>query len=672
MVTAASFLLVSAVLLLFVTNSLTSGSAQFVFWIYSALILTLLALLHKQFRSVQASLEEFPGIRLQWRIVALFMSMLFLPLLITVTMSFGYFNAELRKYFENDIRRVEANSIIMRNIYVSEQKSALEKDMQDMKDSFLAPSFASIEELLPIQAVERGLSYLAIVERNGRVLQEFGVSQLTPLFSEQKSEQRDLFTSSGEDRVYGSMYLEDGLFLVAERLMRAEFVKLTKDNRSAILALEKGRVQSVNLADSIGFILIACLSLVVLALLWNSLAFSSWIVEKVNTLLKSTARISEGDLKLRIPDLGNNEFGFLGSSFNRLLNSITEKSKQLQDAQSRAEKGKQFMEATLNGVSSGILCLNEQDRIHLMNKSAADLLELDEKATLGENILTLVPELKGSFPQLKTFQMELIRGHKRIFLVVNVGKRGEIALLPKGRVVAMEDITMQIENQKNEIWAHIARSLAHEVKNPLTPIQLSAERLSNKYSPESEKDRKDFLTSVHSIIKQVGIIQEMVDSFSSFATMPRLHIGKVNIDKLIVEAVSLQRGQYPKMKYEVEVEKDLEVKCDSNAINRVLFNLLKNAAQAQAEEGRVLITARVEDERAFLEVQDQGSGFPPDLISCLVEPYMTTKREGSGLGLAIVNRIAQAHGGILILENAKTAKGRVSGALVKVIWKSPN
>ena len=513
------------------------------------------------------------------------------------------------------------------------------------------------------------LSRLAIVKSGGQTLHEFS------LYTNQPATVREMkggiqVSLLADGRLWGSIPLEDGLFLVVERNIRGEFVALVKDSRAAMDALNKSSNKAENLFSQVSFVLLALLLLLSLMFFWNGLAFSTWITEKMAALLNSTSKISKGDLKWRIPGLGKNEFGFLGKNLNQLVDNLTDKNKRLRAAQMNTQRQNQFIEAMLNGVSSGIVCLNEQGKIHLMNNSAADLLSLDKKKSLGEPILSLVPEME-SFEGLQSFHMELIRKHKRIFLVVNMGKKGEIALLPGGRVMTMEDITLQIENQKQKIWAHIARSLAHEIKNPLTPIQLSAERLMNKYSPKSEEGKQDFFTSINSIIKQVEAIQGMVDSFSSFARMPRMRMEDVNLEDLIAKAVSLNRSQYPDVKCEVRVEKGFIARCDSNAMNRVLVNLLKNASQALEGEGIIMVSADLtHDGRVCLLVQDNGSGFPPHLMDKLINPYVTARKGGSGLGLAIVNRIAEAHGGLLVLENLKGGDGKVTGALAKLIWKA--
>jgi len=350
------------------------------------------------------------------------------------------------------------------------------------------------------------------------------------------------------------------------------------------------------------------------------------------------------------------------------------------------------MEAVLSGVTAGVVGLDRQGQIVLINRSALDLLGLSLGNVVGEPLNEVVPEFSNLIQTAKLRpgrpaeeQVSLvINGNERTVHARITSESGEIRHnsddaapddLPGDFVVTFDDITELQTAQRSSAWADIARRIAHEIKNPLTPIQLSAERLKRKYSKDIKTDRDIFEQCTDTIIRQVGDIGRMVDEFSSFARMPKANFEFGNLNQVVRDAVVLQKMSQANIEFEVNLpEEPIEFAFDRRLISQALTNLIKNASEAHeiveysdGERGRIEVKVeRLGADRAAISVIDNGCGLPKKDRNRLTEPYMTTRENGTGLGLAIVRRIIEEHGGNISLKDAAaTASGR-RGAVVRL------
>jgi two-component system nitrogen regulation sensor histidine kinase NtrY len=334
----------------------------------------------------------------------------------------------------------------------------------------------------------------------------------------------------------------------------------------------------------------------------------------------------------------------------------------------------------LSGVTAGIIGIDPQLKITLANPTALELLGETEENVIGKRLAEVIPEIAGLLNEAEATQkfvqgdIQLRRGVKNYNLLVRV--TGEKAAGPEhGYVVTLDDITDLVAAQRSSAWADVARRIAHEIKNPLTPIQLSAERLKRKYSQVITDDERDiFDQCTDTIIRQVSDIGRMVDEFSSFARMPKAQISEEDIGDLVRQVVFLMRVGNPDIKFSFEPpESMLRAECDRRLIAQAVTNLIKNAAEAiaatgDANSGQIEVRAKLgENDKVIIEVEDNGIGLPAENRERLLEPYMTTRDKGTGLGLAIVGKIMDEHGGAVELLDGAEGKER-RGALVRLIF----
>jgi two-component system nitrogen regulation sensor histidine kinase NtrY len=343
------------------------------------------------------------------------------------------------------------------------------------------------------------------------------------------------------------------------------------------------------------------------------------------------------------------------------------------------------MEAVLSGVSAGVIGLDSQDRVTLVSRAAGSLLGLVESDLVGKKLKDAIPlfgaiverdehTLKGRSLEEVTFT---VGGEERTFAVMVTRERasgGDV-----GSVVTFDDVTDLVVAQRTAAWADVARRIAHEIKNPLTPIQLSAERLRKKYASSITKDRETFDRLTTTIERQVSDLKAMVDEFAEFARMPKPEMARHDLRQAVQEPVVLFREGHPEIQYDLKLpEKPIYMSFDRRLMTRAVTNLVKNASEAieAAKEakskvngwkGRIETIVTPQSDRVTIEVIDNGVGLPKHNRNRLLEPYVTTKgHKGTGLGLAMVQKITEQHGGTLALEDAPEAPGRTHGALVRI------
>jgi two-component system, NtrC family, nitrogen regulation sensor histidine kinase NtrY len=345
---------------------------------------------------------------------------------------------------------------------------------------------------------------------------------------------------------------------------------------------------------------------------------------------------------------------------------------QLVQTNQQLDERRRFTEAMLAGVSAGVVGIDPDNVISIVNRSAATLLGLPEPALLGFHMAEVIPEfvplleLALSRPSgIAEGQVEInIKGRITNFFLRITTEASNDA--DHGYVLTFDDITSLVSAQRNSAWADIARRIAHEIKNPLTPIQLSAERLKRKYLKEITTDKHVFEQCTDTIIRQVGDLGRIVDEFSSFARMPKAVPEPNNLNEVVRDATVLQRVSAEEITIDLELSEDiLPFAFDRRLVTQAITNLVKNAREsietrlsADAEPaGKILVTTDLADGAPFIRVQDNGIGLPQEQRHRLAEPYMTTREKGTGLGLAIVKRIMEEHGGMLDLSDADNGQG---------------
>jgi two-component system nitrogen regulation sensor histidine kinase NtrY len=402
--------------------------------------------------------------------------------------------------------------------------------------------------------------------------------------------------------------------------------------------------------------------------------FATRLTAPIGGLMAAAEKVRGGDLGARVEEgPPNDELGQLARSFNRMTIQIEQQRSELIAANEELDRRRRLTDAVLAGVSAGVLSVDGVGIITRSNRSALDLLALPEDGVLGRQLIDVMPEVAPLVAQaaerpdrLTQGQIEIVhRGIRRI-LLVRISAASD-----SGSVVTFDDVTELMSAQRMAAWGDVARRIAHEIKNPLTPIQLSAERLRRRYLKQIKEDPETFSTCTDTIIRQVGDIGRMVDEFSSFARMPRPTVQPEDAKELCQQALFLQRSANADLRYHASLpDHPVPLTCDRRQVGQVLTNILKNAAEAiegrdvhggqSLPPGEISLTLKDDGASVRVIVEDNGKGLPKEGRDRLTEPYMTTRSKGTGLGLAIVKKIMEDHGGQLLLEDREGGGARIS------------
>jgi two-component system, NtrC family, nitrogen regulation sensor histidine kinase NtrY len=402
--------------------------------------------------------------------------------------------------------------------------------------------------------------------------------------------------------------------------------------------------------------------------IWIALTLADRLVRPVSQLVDAARRVTAGNLSARVPaSRVQDEVGTLGNAFNRMTRRLEDQTGALVSANAQLENRSAFIEAVLSGVTAGVISLDQDRNVRLINSSAEALLKTQKGEAVGQKLSALAPELDA---QLDSEEREGIvqfasGGEPRTLAVNRVRVEG-------GHVLTFDDITEQLLDQRRAAWSDVARRIAHEIKNPLTPIQLAAERLQRRYGSEITSDSGTFERLTSTIVRQVGDLRRMVDEFSSFARMPKPVFREEAIADIAREALFLHQVAHPEIRFELEApEPSPLLVCDRRQLGQALTNIVKNAVEAiqqKRDEGQkgdddcVMVKVAQGEGRVCIEIRDTGIGLPSER-GRLTEPYMTTRIKGTGLGLAIVKKIVEEHFGSIEFDDA--AGG---GTLVRLVF----
>jgi len=630
------------------------------------------------------------GSGLHVRLVVLFGLLSATPAIIVALFSVLFFDLGIESWFSSRVKTALDSSTAVASAYLAEHQKNIRGDALAIARELSGNASRAgtnpkmLEDILRFQAQERGINEALIIRRNGDILAKAGLTftlQFEPL------EQRKLDAASrGEvvlmisetDRKVRALIKLNNFvetFLYVGRLVDPRVLNHITQADSAVKTFLQIETVRDDLQISFALIFALLALLLLLAAVWVGLNVATQMSRPISTLITATEQVRGGDLSARVPDEAPDEFGLLSRAFNRMTSQLDGQRRELLEASSQIDERRRFTEAVLTGVSAGVIGLDAEGQINLPNRSATRLLGVDLEELLGHALADVVPEMQPLLIQARVArsekpiesQIQLRRGSDQVTLLVRVATEmtdGKVG----GFVVTFDDITQLLTAQRKAAWADVARRIAHEIKNPLTPIQLSAERLKRKYLKEVQSDPSVFETCTDTIIRQVGDIGRMVDEFSSFARMPEPVIRPENLTDLCRQAVFLQRNGNPTIDYGLDLpEEQVRVACDGRQISQAVTNLLQNAADAiegrtgsDLPKGRISLAMQCEKGDAVIAVEDNGKGLPKEDRERLTEPYVTTRQKGTGLGLAIVRKIMEDHGGSLLLEDAPEGGAKVT------------
>ncbi|WP_084174899.1 sensor histidine kinase NtrY-like [Afifella pfennigii] len=646
--------------------------------------------------------------RLHVRIVALFSIIAALPAILTAGIASITLNKGLDRWFAERTTAIIENSREVAEAYVQEHSRILAIDLLAIASEFnrVSPDLElnrqAIAAYLSNQAQLRGLSAISLIRRDrtpiveGTTATNLKVPPPPAQVFEDADKGRPALIAPGTTNLVGGVLKLTSLDDVYLYLARPLDPKVTRQVRlTAESAAEYGQLQENRFGVQIAFaILFVGMALVVLlSAIWIGLGFANRLVQPIRQLIGAASDVSAGNLDVSVPvEQEAGDLGLLSATFNRMTGQLRSQRNALLSANSQLDERRRFTEAVLSGVSAGVIGLDPEGVVTLANHPAIESLGEGDSGLVGRKITDVVPDLSRVLEEVSS------RGRGTARDQITVSRNGEKRTLnvqatieqssdseSDGFVLTLDDITDLVAAQRRSAWADVARRIAHEIKNPLTPIQLSAERIRRRFGPqvEEEKDRQVFDQCTETIIRQVGDIRRMVDEFSAFARMPKPVMEKRDLRELIREAVFLQEVGNPNIGFALDMpEEPVEAPVDHRLVTQALTNIVKNATEAiesaiEAEGGARKggeIRVRVKDggDFAVVDVIDNGKGLPQEGREKLLEPYITTRQKGTGLGLAIVRKVMEEHGGSIELYDASAVGVDEPGACVRLNFPYSN
>jgi len=621
------------------------------------------------------------GARLHVRFVWRFAMAALLPALVVFVFSGLLVSQGVEKWFSDRVQTVVENSATVFRSYIeAQQRDAADRVMLMAQDiSREAPSLqarpGSFDSALSALGAYHVFPALYLVNKQGQVIARSETSSAPPF--EPLSAAAFAAADQGEiyvraDDVISALYRlpdYDNVYLYAVRPLEQGVVANLREAESSLISYREVRDNRARIQTIFALSYAETALLVLVGAVWLGLAAANSISAPVGRLVQAAGRVASGDLDARVDaESDPDEIAVLSRAFNSMTGDLQAQQEALRRAGEEAEARRQFIETVLAEVSAGVIGLEPDGRISVANRQAAVLLALPGDHGRGRKLAQVVPEFAELAAAGRSGEAEeeidIARGRDSRRLRVRASQS------EGGLVLTFDDVTRLVAAQRNAAWRDVARRIAHEIKNPLTPIQLSAERLRRKYRKDiAESELETFDRCTDTIVRQVGDIGRMVDEFSAFARMPAPKFAKLEAAELLRAAVFAQRVASPDLTVEFEESPaDAVLYADGRMIGQALTNVLKNAAEAvEARRARTpklrgKITARlVVDEAAVaFEVEDNGVGLPAKDRDRLTEPYVTTREKGTGLGLAIVKRILEDHGGELELADARSGQGALA------------
>jgi two-component system nitrogen regulation sensor histidine kinase NtrY len=630
------------------------------------------------------------GARLHARMVVMFALIAVIPTIVVSIFSVAFLNYGLNTWFSDRIKNAVESSLNVAQSYLAESQQRIGDDTSAIATEIQLSGLAEIgnadrfQAILDRQLNLRGLSEGIVIDRRLQVvarssfsvMMEFSLDIPEDVFDKADRGETAILLMPTGDRVRALILLDPlaGLYLYTGRLIDDRVLSAVRGNEDAVRLYRYLERDRSTLQITVGVIYAVLALLMLLGAVWYAIVSASKLVKPLSRLAVAAQKVGGGDLSARVKvGSRDDELAALSRTFNVMVSQLQSQQAALISANRDLNDRSRLTGLILSGVSAGVIGVTETGIVDFANRSASTLLGQDLDQGIGQPIADLVPEMAELLIQAQQRnsgtadgQISLNRnGATSMFHVRIVSERGQDEHMRL--VVTFDDVTELLSAQRKAAWSDIARRIAHEIKNPLTPIQLSAERLKRKYLKQISDDPETFNVCTDTIIRQVGDIGRMVDEFSAFARMPAPVLNLESPVALAKELVFLQQSAHPAIDYSLDLpEIPVTIQCDSSQFNRALTNLLQNAADAiegRLEEGRMraaeeLLTPghihlwiRREDDALLLSVADNGKGLPKEGRERLTEPYVTTRSKGTGLGLAIVKKIMEDHGGRLSLAD---------------------
>lgn len=699
-------LLTTVLLLTRFGNQISTGFLRAVLladFVYVLIIVALVA--QRIMQMIAARRAKSAGSRLHLRLSAVFASVALIPTVLVAVFATITLNIGIEGWFSERVRDAVGTSLSAAQAYENEQRDDLIEDVtflasvliQQKQQTVLMDASDIRDTMINGQAlIQRGLKEAYVIDSAAELVargdKSYRFDYEPPMETEieQADKGETVIIQDWERNEFRALvklpnYLDH--YVLVSRTVDGEILTLLDETTETATLYNQLENERGRMLFDLALIYLGFAFFVILSAIWLGLWFAERLARPVGKLAGAAQRVGAGDLTVRVKEeAGDDEIAMLGRIFNRMTQQVKRQRDDLVDANARTEKRRRLFDSVLSGVSTGVIGLNQEGKIEVLNAAASRLLEINKHKAIGRSLSKVVPEFTELFLQIqeksnvdRQDEINLTRaGNAEILLVRMTARFMEDGQL-EGYVVTFDDVTDLVSAQRMAAWGDVARRIAHEIKNPLTPIQLSAERMRRKFSPlvGDEADALDQYTEV--IIRQTTDLRRIVDEFSKFARMPEPERCIQNLTQLINDAVLLQKNA----RQDIEItfkhrKKDIFAELDSTMITQALINLIKNAGEAidsyktahnpaeYVPEIRVFVDTK--EDKTIIRIQDNGIGLPKEQRSRLFEPYVTNRENGTGLGLPIVKKIIEEHGGTLDLTDAPKFKGNAHfGAMAHII-----
>lgn len=698
---------VSALVSYLILTGLTSVAPRNeVVWLALAvnavLILTMLAILVWQSVGLwRAWRQRIPGARLHVRIVALFSLVSALPAILLAVAATTTFSRSLDGWFSTRTRSIIENAYDVAQAYVSEHGQVIRNDVVNMVRDIdavadeIGDDQQALQNFLIGQAGLRDITAAYIIDDNGvpdvMALDDSRLPFIVPatkVVQQAESGQVPVLMPEDGNRMTAVAKLHQwpGKYLYVARAVSPQVmnhIQRTQENAVEYRMLRRAR-GGLKVAHALIYFMISMTAM--LASIWIGMWFAGRFVAPIRRLIAGAQQVSQGNLEVTLPERrGEGDLRRLSQTFNHMTRELKTQQTALVTTNAELSDRSKFIEAVLSGVTAGVIGLDSSDEITLVSRAAEELLGLPAEQAIGQKLQDVIPEFAEVLSwseenKLKTRgQFEIKRhvgGEERTFAVQVTRERADEGDV--GSVVTFDDVSELVQAQRTSAWADVARRIAHEIKNPLTPIQLSAERLRRRFGKQITDNLELFETLTQTIERQTGHIKGMVDEFASFARMPQPVMSEQDLRNCIRESAILFREGNSDVELQLHLpDKPVTARFDMRLVSQAVTNLIKNATEAidgyrasgeapDDHKGFIEVFLREGEDRAEIEVIDNGIGLPKQNRTRLLEPYVTTRDKGTGLGLAIVQKIVEQHSGRLELEDAPINEKRERGALVRL------
>jgi two-component system nitrogen regulation sensor histidine kinase NtrY len=650
---------------------------------FAALLMLIIVLAGRVTRILLEHRRGAAGARLHVRLVFLFGGVAAVPAIVVAIFAIVFFNFGIQAWFDQRVQTALDESNQVAQGYLEEHDNEIRLDALSMADDLSQDSsgfFGNPNEFasyLVGQATVRGLTQAVIFDPlSGEIVASAGLfagmAATVPnarTIAQASTGQVPVVSPPGStvEQAVIKLDITPPMMLMIEKPVDPAILDHVNKTQQAVAEYQRLSRNRASLEVSFALIIAVLALLVLSALVGFGLVIANQIAKPIGHLIRAAEKVRGGNLSVRVPETATgDEVAGLSRAFNRMTAQLAAQRNELLNVNNQLDERRRFTETVLAGVSAGVIGLDKNGRIELPNRAASELLRIDLPPQIGRNLAEVVPEFAPLIAAVMaaperpaTAQVEHgLAMHKRS-LLVRIGADMNSGV-PEGFIVTFDDVTELMAAQRKAAWADVARRIAHEIKNPLTPIQLSAERLKRRFAKEITSDPESFTQCAETIVRHVGDIGRMVDEFSTFARMPAPVMHAESLERIVREAMVLQRVAHPQIEWEVIVEAPLRAVCDRRLLGQALTNLLQNAADAVGmREGAKHVTLRLaaQGSMAVLSVTDDGIGLPETDRARLIEPYVTHKPKGTGLGLAIVAKIMEDHGGRLELKPAPGGVG---------------